>query len=91
MKEHDVTAGFYSKPLLLAISVNPPPEKVFTIKVLHEVEQAVEFIAASRNTEFLFVDRRGSGTRTRSIVGGHKIKRDQTSYCSRAGITICHI
>ena len=33
----------------------------------------------------------GSGARTISIVGGHWIKQDHTSYCSRAGITICHI
>ena len=48
-----VTSGFYSRPLLLAISANPV--KVFIIRVLHEVEQVVVFIAASRNVaEFLF-------------------------------------
>ena len=59
MKEHDmaiVTSGLYSRPLplqLLAISANPV--KVFTIQVLHEVEQVAVFIAPSRNiAEFLF-------------------------------------
>ena len=48
-----VASGFYSRPLLLAISANPV--KVFIIRVLHEVEQVVVFIAASRNVaEFLF-------------------------------------
>ena len=70
MKEHDmamVTSGFYSRSSLLAISANPV--KVFTIRVLHEVEQVVVFIAATSNIKFLFVDHRGSGARTRSIVG----------------------
>ena len=92
MKEHDmviVTSGFYSRPLLLEISANPV--KVSTIPVLHKVEQVVVFIAASRNIEFPFLDRRGSGARTRSIIGGHSIKRDETSCCSRDGITIYHI
>ena len=74
MKEHDmaivITSGFYSKPLLLAISANPV--KVFIISVLHEVEQVVVFIAASLNIELLFVDRRGFGARTRSIVSATK-------------------
>ena len=37
------------------------------------------------------MDRQGSGARTTSIVCIHRIKWDNTSYCSRAGITICHI
>ena len=74
IKEHDkaivITSGFNSKPLLLAISANPV--KVFTISVLHEVEQVAVFIAASLDIELLFVDRRGVGARTRSIVGTTK-------------------
>ena len=65
-----ITSGFNSKPLLLAISANPV--KVFTISVLHEVEQVAVFIAASLDIELLFVDRRGVGARTRSIVGTTK-------------------
>lgn len=37
-----------------------------------------------------FVDRQASAG-ARSIVGGCKINWDQTTYCKRAGITICHI
>ena len=29
--------------------------------------------------------------RATSIVGGHRIKLDHNSYCSKAGVTICHI
>ena len=51
-----VTSGLHSRPLplrLLAISANPV--KVFTIQVLHEVEQVAVFITPSRNiAEFLF-------------------------------------
>ena len=58
MKEHGMaiaTSEFYSGPLLLAISAN--------------LVRCLQFIAASRNIEFLFVDRRGSGARTTSTVG----------------------
>ena len=62
MTEHDmaiVTSGpFYLGRLLLEFFANPV--KVFTIQVLHKVEQVVVFTAACRNIEFLFVDRRGS-------------------------------
>ena len=73
-----VTSGFYSRSLLLAISADP-------VKVLR-------FIAASLNIEFLFVDRQGSGARTRSTCTvGAQDKTRPTSYCSTAGIIICHI
>ena len=37
------------------------------------------------------MDCQGSGATNRSIAGGRKIKRDQTSHCSSSGITIYHI
>ena len=84
MDHHDMaimTSDFSPRHLLLAISANP-------VKLNRPV---VVFIAAWWNIEFLFVDCRGSGARTTSIVGGHWIKWDHNSYCSRAGITIYHI
>ena len=48
MKEHDmaiVTSGFYSTPLILAISANRV--EVVTIQALHDVGQVNVFIAAS--------------------------------------------
>ena len=45
-----MTSGFYSRPLLLAISTNPV--KAFTIQVLHKVEQVVVFIAARGTLNF---------------------------------------
>ena len=87
MKEHDmaiVTSGFSPRPLLLAISAK--------WRFLSFSQSWTGLcVRRSRNIEFQFVDRQGSDARTRSIVGDRKIKRDQNSYCSRAGITICHI
>ena len=62
MTEHDmaivISGSFYLGRLLLEFFANQV--KVFTIQVLHKIEQVVVFTAASRNIEFLFVDRRGS-------------------------------
>ena len=82
-----MSSGFSPRHLLLAISANPV--KVF--RCFTKVEQVIVFVSAKWNIELLYVDDLGSGARTASIVSVQRIKQDHNSYCSRAGITICHI
>ena len=83
-----VAEGFSSRHLLLVISANPV--KVF--KCFTKLNRSLWLLPPSRALIFsLWVAKVLALKLEVSSVDGHKIKRNQTVSCSRAGTNISHI